>query len=467
MNAISLYSSLPYWLQNVAVSLHGYKLKKQRFNDEFFRILDFLDSTQGWSCEQIRAYKEKHLYKIIEHAYNHCPFYRKKYSDAGLSPQDFKGLEDLQKFPILTKEEVRAFGEGMVADNIRKGDLVPFHTSGSTGKPLNFFLTKYSVPYYWAVDQRYKNRFGFDFGKTCLNSTGRPVVPVTTRRPPYWRYDRVLHRYFLNAQQISADKIMMIAKFLNQKNIEYFIGYPSIMTALASELEEAGLALQDPPKHIFTGAEKIYPNQVETLQRVFQGVQIHELYSFSEQAAIATHCKCGTYHEDIEFGHMELENPQQVKGGMQGNILATGFMNYGMPFIRYQNGDTAMFAEEKCACGLNSQVIKDILGRVEDYIITPEGVHIQRFASIFTNANGIKEAQVVQRKLGEIVIRIVRRGSYLANTEKALLTNVAQWISPTIEVKFEYVDEIPRTKAGKFKAVVSELNKQQKSDEQP
>ena len=98
MNAISLYSSLPYWLQNVAVSLHGYKLKRQRFNNEFFRILDFLNSTQGWSPEQIRAYKEEHLYKIIEHAYKHCPYYRKKYSDVGLSPKDFKGLEDLKKF---------------------------------------------------------------------------------------------------------------------------------------------------------------------------------------------------------------------------------------------------------------------------------------------------------------------------------------------------------------------------------
>lgn len=465
MNAISLYSSLPYWLQNVAVSLHGYKLKKQRFNDEFFKILDFLNSTRGWSGEQIRAYKEEHLYKMIEHAYNHCPFYRKKYSQAGLSPRDFKGLDDLQKFPILTKEEVRAFGAGMVADNVRKGDLVPFHTSGSTGKPLNFYLTRYSVPYYWAVDQRYKSRFGFEFGGTCLNLTGKPIVPITSNKPPYWRYDRILHRYFLNMQQISADKIGAIAEFLNRKCFERFIGYPSIMTALASELEEAKLTVQNPPKHIFTGAEKIYPNQVEILQRAFPGVQIHELYSFSEEAAIATHCTQGSYHEDFEFGHMELEHPQPVDGGTQGNILATGFMNYGMPFIRYRNGDTAMFADEECSCGLHSQVVKDILGRMEDYIITPEGVHIQRFDYIFKDIVGIKEAQVVQRKLGEMIIRIVRRDSYSTDTEKSLQLNVAQWISPTIRVKFEYVDEIPRTKAGKFKAVVSELSKQQKSNE--
>ena len=107
MNKITIYSSLPYWLQNIAVSLHGYKLKRQRFNDDFYKILDFLNSTHGWSKEQIRSYKEEHTFKILEQAYNHCPYYRKKYTDVGLSPSDFKQLGDLQKFPILTKEEIR------------------------------------------------------------------------------------------------------------------------------------------------------------------------------------------------------------------------------------------------------------------------------------------------------------------------------------------------------------------------
>lgn len=50
----------------------------------------------------------------------------------------------------------------------------------------------------------------------------------------------------------------------------------------------------------------------------------------------------------------------------------------------------------------------------------------------------------------------MKRNSYSVVTEKKLLINISQWLSPTIKVKFEYVDEISRTKAGKFKAVVSE-----------
>lgn len=146
MNKITIYSSLPYWLQNIAVSLHGYKLKRQRFNDDFYKILDFLNSTHGWSKEQIRSYKEEHTFKILEQAYNHCPYYRKKYANVGLSPSDFKRLEDLRKFPILTKEEIRENWQGMVADNVSKEDLILYHTSGSTGKALDFIGLSIALP---------------------------------------------------------------------------------------------------------------------------------------------------------------------------------------------------------------------------------------------------------------------------------------------------------------------------------
>ena len=460
MNKISLYSSLPYWLQNIAVSLHGYKLKRQRFNDDFYKILDFLDSTHGWSKEQIRSYKEEHTFKILEQAYNHCPYYRKKYADAGLSPSDFKKLEDLRKFPILTKEEVRYNLDGMIADNVSKKDLIHYHTSGSTGKALDFFYTKYSLPFYWAVDQRYKNRFGFELDNPCFNFSPRPVVPVSSNKLPYWRYDSVLNRYFISMQQINKSKIEAIVDFINKKNmIHVFIGYPSVMTALANEIEASHKAITNIPEHIFIGAEKLYENQKIILKRVFPGVKIHELYSFSEHAAIATHCVRGNYHEDFEIGHMEPYNSEKVEGGILGEILATDYINMGVPFIRYQNGDTAIFSNSNCDCGLNSQVLLNIMGRNGDCVYTPEGVSIRNFWFVFENISEAKECQIVQKELEEIVIRVVKRENYNTSVENKILLNIRQWVSPSIKVKFEYVDEIPRTKAGKFKAVVSELKK--------
>ena len=212
---------------------------------------------------------------------------------------------------------------------LARKELIRFNTSGSTGKALDFYWTKYSAAYYWAVDQRYKNRFGFTLGKACVNFSGRPIVPISTSKPPYWRYDRVLNRYFINMHQLNEVKIRDIVNWINSKSIEMFIGYPSIMAAFANELTNVKMALDFPPKHIFTGAEKLYENQKNILQAVFKGVQIHELYSFSEQSAIATHCIHSVYHEDFEIGHMELDQAVPTESGMQGEILATGLSKWG------------------------------------------------------------------------------------------------------------------------------------------
>ena len=80
-----------------------------------------------------------------------------------------------------------------------------------------------------------------------------------------------------------------------------------------------------------------------------------------------------------------------------------------------------------------------------------------RFDYLFKDTHDIKECQIVQTKPNEITLRIVRRNNYSVQTENNIRKQVKHYISLNMQVLFEYVSEIPRTKAGKFKAVVSEL----------
>ena len=458
MDLFSIYSKTPIFVQNALCSIQGYRLKKQRFNSTFDEILAFLNTTSNWTEQQILAYKEEHIASIIEHAYNTCSYYKQKYSEYGLTPTDFKCLDDLQKFPILTKEEIRTNWKGMISNIIPKSDLIHYHTSGTTGKSLDFYWTKYSVPYYWAMDMRYKSRF-CDTQELNLALTGKPTVNINVNTPPYWRFIKPFNQYRIDMQHISNNKINDIVDFINSKQFKYFGGYCSILASLAQEIESAGLKIQNPPSHIFTGSEILYDYQADIIKKVFNNVNIHLNYSFSEQAAFASHCIKDKYHEDFEFGHLELNKAALHPNGKIGELIATGFMNLGMPFIRYAVGDTAVFSDIKCKCGAKTQVIEDIVGRTEDYIITPEGVKLQRLDYIFKDTNQIKECQVVQKQLGEITLKIVKRDNYSFETEKELKKNIYKYISPSITVKFEYINEIPRTKAGKFKAVISELKK--------
>lgn len=459
MDQFAIYKRMPIFLQNLLCSIQGYRLEQQRYGSGYYSIYDFLKTSDKFDEDQILSYKEEQISKIIEYTYNHCPYYKKRYSKLGLTPKDFKNLNDLQKFPILSKEDVRNNWAGMISNEVNMKELIPYHTSGSTGKALDFFWSKYNLQYYWAVVWRGRQRFGVYKGNKHLNFTGKIVVPIEQNKPPYWRYNKPLNQYMLNMQHLTMLKVKSIVDFINQCDFVFFVGYPSIINTLACLIEESGLIVNNIPQYIFSSAEKMYENQRCNILHTFKGTTIVEHYGFSENAASASKCRKNVYHEDFELGHFELNNSIQTDKGLTGSMIATGFQNLAMPFIRYEIGDTATFSFDKCDCGLKSQVITDIEGRNGDYVITPEGAHIMRFGYIFKETSSIKECQIVQKELGSIIVRIVKRDNYSLSTEARIRERIKEWISPSILVNFEYVTEIPRTKAGKFKAVVSELNK--------
>lgn len=460
MNFYNIYERMPVVVQNWLVGLYSLKLEHERGGKEFDKILSFLLSTSNWSAEQIRRYKEENIARVLKHAYEHCPYYRIKYDAVGRKPDDFHKLEDLEKFPILTKDEIREHTEEMIADNVNRKRLLHYHTSGTTGKALDFYLAKDTPKWYWAICARYGLRFDVKPHSRCLNFVGKVVVPINQNKPPYWRYKKAQNQYMLPMQHITREKVPSIVEFINKDHFQIITGYPSIIYSFCQFVNELGLMIERIPKFYFTGAEKVYDYQADEINKAFPGLTIVEHYSFSEEVGAASMCKQMHYHEDFELGHMELKDPVENGSLKTGTLLITGFHNDAMPLIRYEVGDTLTFDNIDCECGLKSQVIHEINGRNEDFVITPEGTRIMRFDYLFKDTRDIKECQVVQRKLGEIILRIVRREYYnQKETEAHLREEVKTWISPTIEVKFEYVEEIERTKAGKFKAVVSELSK--------
>lgn len=456
----TIYAASPVWLQNALCCIKGYQLTNIRYRGGYFKYYKQLKASERASAEEIRAYKEEHIFRMLEYAYEHCPFYHTKYKEAGLTPSDFKQLDDLRKFPKLTKEEVRRYWMGMLSDEAQPKDLVHRHTSGSTGTALDIYLSRDNLQQYWAGVWRGRHRCGIGKGDLHLNFMGKLVVPLSQQHPPYWRYNRSINQYMLNMQHITPTKIADIVRFINSHDFRFFVGYPSIVNTLAQMTEEAELTIDRVPPYMFLSSEKLYDWQREQIERVFPGTRILEHYGFAENAGSASKCICGHYHEDWELGHFEIDDPKQTTDyEFMGRLLATGFHNFAMPFIRYEVGDTVTFSSRSCTCGMHSQVITDIDGRNDDYVLTPEGTRIMRWDHIFKDTSDIKEGQVVQCKAGEITLRIVRRDGYSSKTERQLVEFIHSRMSATLKVNFEYVDNIPRTQTGKFRGVVSELNK--------
>jgi phenylacetate-CoA ligase len=451
------YNMLPPIMQNLVCSAQGAIIKKQRYNKAFHDHLEQLNNTQWYDESQINTYKENEIEKLLNACYKYVPYYTSVFKDADVTPNDFKGLADIQKFPILEKEDIRNNWKQLVNSDYPRKKLVHSHTSGSTGKALDFYMTKESIPFQWAVWWRFRERFGFHLGDKHLNFTGKLVIPIQQEKPPFWRINYPLNQWLVNMQHINSPKAPYIVDMINREGFHFFSGYPSIISSFCSLVKDLNLKISQPPKIVFTGAEKLFDYQKQLIEEVLS-CKVTDHYGFSEGAGNASKCLNDIYHEDYEFGHLECFKPQNnMGGGYSGEILATGFSNYGMPLLRYRVGDTATWSDKKCSCGIHSSIITGIEGRSEDYVITPEGTKILRFDYLFKDTKTIKECQIIQKEIGSVIFRIVKRDLYRMETEEHLRSLVKQWISPKLSVHFEYVEEIKRTEAGKFRAVISEL----------
>lgn len=452
-----LYPYLPVALQNVACSVRGSSQRRLRFGGEFRRLLDWLEETQWWSADEIRRYQAEELQRLLAHAYAQVPFYRRVFDERGLKPTDVQTPADLGKLPILTKEDVHQHLDELLVRTAARRQLVFSHTSGSTGTSLQFYMEPRAVQFRWAVWWRHRQRFGVKFDEPYATFTGLAAVPLEQYKPPYWRENWPMHQTIFTMHHITPGKVPAIVQRLNQGGFAYYAGYPSVLYALAVLIHEQHLEIIKPPRYIFTGAENLYDYQRTLLTSVFK-CPVTDEYGFSEGCGNASRCPADVYHEDFEYGILECDVTEHVDAvTRRGRVIATGFAGYAMPFIRYAVGDIAEWKEMACTCGRHSTVLTRIEGRVEDYVVTPEGRRIMRFDYIFKDTHSIREVQVVQRELGSIELRIVRRPEYTTKDEDLVREEVKHRVSSQLKVNFEYVDQIEREPNGKIRAVKSYL----------
>lgn len=451
-----IYNFSPIWLQNIACTLKGINEKYLRFGKGFNEYYNFLQKSQWYSQLVIEEYQNIKLAELVKYSFDNIPYYNELFTKENLLPSDIKTLADINKIPILTKEIVRSRNKDLVNPNFTKS-VIKSHTSGSTGKALDFLFSKDAIKYRWALWFRHKERFGISPNDAYATFTGLVAVPINQKKPPFWRENYAMKQTIFTMHHISREKVRPIVKRLNKDGFVYYSGYPSILYALATLIEDANLEITSPPKVIFTGAETLLENQRKRISEVFKCL-VTDQYGFSEGAGNASRCEHDLFHEDFEYGILECHNGITDGIYATGEVIGTGFTNLAMPFLRYQIGDTATWIDKKCECGRNSKTLLKIEGRHEDFVLTPEGTKILRFDYIFKGLNNIREAQIIQMKKEEIIIRIVKRPDYSVKDEQILKEEVKNKISQLLRVNFEYVGEIERESNGKYRAVKSFLN---------
>lgn len=452
--AEKIYYSLPHSLQNIALSLYGLKLKRERYGKNFSRYLNDLKESEWKTKDQIIKYQNAKFAELVQHAYQTVPFYNRWYDEHGVDVSQIDSLEDIHQLPILTKELVKENQEDLISKKFSKKSLKKQLTSGTTGTPLTIYQTQDSLHYLWAVFWRFRERFGVKVGDRHLMFGARLPITQKHQNPPYWRHDYFNNRVYLSTSHISESTVHDIARFLNSNHFDFYTGYPSAMAHLAHLMQENHLKLTKNPKMIFSASDALLEKHRDIIQNVFNA-PVTEFYGNVEFAGTMAKCKKGLFHVDFEHCYIEKQN---IEHSENCELILTSWGNEAMPFIRYKIGDFGIPANSDCACGRQSETFASIDGRMEDYIITPDGRKLIGMNQVFEYAENALEIQLYQNQREKVQFRVVPGRDFGEEDKRALVREFQRRAGSEMKLEIQIVDSIDKPSSGKQKAVISEID---------
>jgi phenylacetate-CoA ligase len=455
---LDLYHRLPPPAQSVAASLHGYRLRRQRYGPDLEELVAVVLERERWSADRWRSWQEERLAFVLHRAATKVPYYRTHWAERRRRG-DRASCAVLGNWPILEKEALRAAPRAFVADDCDPRRMIADHTSGSTGQPLELWMTRHTVRAWYAlVEARCRRWYGVTLHDPWGMLGGQLIVPVQRRRPPFWVWNAGMHQLYLSAYHLAQDLIPAYLDALRRHRATYLLGYPSALHALAAEVlrrgeQELGLRV------VVTNAEPLFDHQRRTIAAAF-GCAVRETYGMAELVADATECEAGRLHSWPEAGVVEVMDRGTPAGaGEAGELVCTGLVNADMPLVRYRVGDRgALEADDRpCACGRTLPLVQRIEGRVDDVLYMRDGRAVGRLDPVFKASYPLREAQIVQESFERVRVRCVPAAGFGPTHADAIADGIRARLGP-IEVVIETVAEIPRGPGGKFHAVICDLS---------
>ena len=333
------------------------------------------ESMECMPVEERRALQSERLVKLVEHVYSNVVPYREKMDEIGLKPEDIKGIEDLEKLPFTTKQDLRDnYPYGLFAVPMR--NISRIHaSSGTTGKQTVVGYTKNDI-HMWSDCM----------ARSIVGAGGTPdsIVHVAYG---YGLFTGGLGAHY-GAEELGASVIPVSSgntarqiTILQDFRPDILMCTPSYAMYLAEELKASGKSPAD--IHLKAGIFGAEPWSEQMRRDIEKGLGIKalDIYGLSEIMGPAVSCECleqnGMHVQEDNF-LIEILDPKTCKPvpeGEQGEVVITTLTKEGLPLIRYRTRDLSCITREKCACGRTTARMRRITGRTDDMLII-RGVNV-------------------------------------------------------------------------------------------
>lgn len=449
-----IYAKLPLPAQNLAATTFGLYRHWLRFGPGYQAQLQGYREREFWPETKLKAFQEARLKSLLTAVAEHVPYYHRTWTDEQKQAARAGRLEAL---PLLPKDPIRSNPKDFVREDMAPWPQFTFHTSGSSGTPIATIWTASEVRESRALrEARSANWAGTSFREGRATFSGRIVVPDPNSKGPFHRFNRVENQVYFSAFHLSASNAPQYVEALHKHNVKWLTGYAVSYYLLARYILDQNLSVP-PLKAVITTSEKVTTEMRRVMEQAY-GCRVYEEYSTVENAVFVSECEKGRLHLSTDAGVLEIlrEDGTPCDPGEVGEVVTTSFVRGYQPFVRYRLGDLAAWSTEPCSCGRKLPVLQEVVGRMEDVVLGPDGRQMVRFHGIFVDQPHVVEGQIVQEELDCIRVKVVPTEGFDSADEKDIVARIQQRLGE-VKVVVEVVKEIPRTKAGKFKAVVSLL----------
>ena len=455
--AEGVYRHLPTWAQHLAVSAYGLRWYSLRFGPGYRRCLAELEEREPASAAHWQAWQDRRLREVLSVAADHVPYYRRCWS-----PQHKQAARAgrLGELPLLGKQPIRADAEAFVRRDVRPRRRLIFHTSGSTGTPAASIWTVAELRRSMALREARSARWAkTSFRRPRATFSGRLVEPDPGSGGPFYRFNLVERQVYFSAFHLSAETAPKYVQALCRHRIEWMTGYAVSFYLLAKLILELGLEVP-PLTAVITTSEKVTQKMRRLMERAFR-CPVYEEYSTVENVLFASDCEHHRLHVSPEAGIIEILRPDgtRCEPGETGEVVATCLLRDYQPLVRFQVGDVAAWDDRPCPCRRGLPILREVGGRIEDVVVTPDGRQMVRFHGIFIDLPNVREGQIVQESLTRIRVRVVPAPGFGPRDAREMEARVRQRLGEEVAVEVETVERIARTAAGKYRAVVSLLDR--------
>ncbi|MGL6195943.1 MAG: phenylacetate--CoA ligase family protein [Thermoguttaceae bacterium] len=420
--------------------------------------------TQYEPIESIRARQTERMRAIVEHAYNTCRFWKDRFDACGIKPSDIRELDDLQKLPILTKDDLRKNVDSMLSSQFNdKTKLDVKETSGSTGIPLIVYVDQNTSQFKRGVNIAFDEWSGWRIGErvAALWSTQKTKFKLRS-----WLRQNLLSRNYVFLDTLKMDEIA-IHEFTNamvRTPPSLIFGHAHSFYLFARFLKYRRPEVKIRPKGIITTAMVLLDHERPLIEEVFDCKVINR-YGCEEVSLIACECKKQEgLHVNLESLHVELIDFEgnSCPPGTPGHVIVTDLHNRAMPILRYAVGDTATWKGTPCSCGRTFPLFTRIEGRIADYVLTSKGEYVSGISltSYFAcMLPGVTQIQIIQEELDKFVFNIVKDPDFDEKAITILDDLIKKRFGENTRYELVFMDRIPQDKSGKFRFCISKVKK--------